>query len=311
MNRVGLDFFGMDMEHQEQAYGKFTAFVKENILNLSSPLPAHPKEDPMELELTIRENSVFFDLSLSPVSTSPEVRRLFMGITRDITRQRTIQKKQREIQKKLQLMQKIFRHDLNNQITAILGYLSLLKNETNNPAFLGFIQKEERIVESIRKSMHFTKIYENLGDESAVWFDIPRAFSVTWASLSQETVHLEILSEPIEIFVDPLFGNVVFNLLDNTLRHGGKKLSLIRVSFKQKGDEIVLLYEDNGMGILQENKEKIFNRGFYTNNGFGLLLSREILSLTGLSIRETGIPGKGACFEINVPQGMWRFKGGE
>jgi signal transduction histidine kinase len=69
---------------------------------------------------------------------------------------------------------------------------------------------------------------------------------------------------------------------------------------------MVIRYEDNGAGILDENKEKIFNRGFYTNNGFGLLLSREILSLTGLGIRETGTPGKGACFEITVPKGMWR-----
>jgi hypothetical protein len=38
-----------------------------------------------------------------------------------------------------------------------------------------------------------------------------------------------------------------------------------------------------------------------------LFLSREILSITGLRIQETGEPGKGARFEIFVPKGAYRF----
>jgi PAS domain S-box-containing protein len=307
MNRAGLDLFaiGQDTGDTGSSYGKFTDCIRENIGKLRSS-PQVPGEGSFDLELDTGEKRVFLGLTLSPVYDSRD-RTLFMGIARDITRQKILQQNQREIQKKLLLMQKIFRHDLNNQITAILGYLSLSKKETNNPAFLGFIEKEERIVDSIRKSMGFTKIYENLGDESATWIDIAEIFSSAWASLAQTTVRLDLPDNSLEILVDPLFRNVVFNLLDNSLRHGGKNLSVIRVSLSC-GDDVVLLYEDNGAGILTENKEKIFNRGFYTNNGFGLLLIREILSLTGLSIRETGTPGRGACFEIMVPRGMWRSK---
>jgi hypothetical protein len=38
-----------------------------------------------------------------------------------------------------------------------------------------------------------------------------------------------------------------------------------------------------------------------------MYLSREILAITGITIRETGEPGKGARFEINVPDGAWRL----
>ena len=310
MNRTGLDFFRTDREpnRNEASYTVFADFIKETIHQspVTSPLP--PEDLPVELELTIEGRSVFLDLMLSPVPGSRAERSLFMGIARDVTRQKILRKKQHDIQKKLLLMQKIFRHDLNNQITAILGYLSLCKQETDNPASLGFIQKEERIVESIKKSMSFTKTYENLGDESAVWIDIPEIFSAAWSGLAPESVSLDLPPDPLEILVDPLFRNVVFNLLDNSLSHGGENLSAIRVSVMRSDEEILLLYEDNGTGILSENKEKIVNRGFYTHNGFGLLLSREILSLTGLTIRETGIPGRGACFEITVPKGMWRFR---
>jgi len=61
------------------------------------------------------------------------------------------------------------------------------------------------------------------------------------------------------------------------------------------------------VGIPADKKEAIFNRGYFKHTGFGLLLSREILSITGITITENGIPGKGARFEITVPKGAYRF----
>jgi len=310
MNRAGLDFFGIAGANCDAAsYEAFTAFIRDTVLTFPISAPTQRENSPRELELSNRGKSVFLDLTFSPVAGTPGSHRLFMGIARDVTAQKTLQKKQHEIQKKLQLMQKIVRHDLNNQITAIMGYLSLSKKETANPEFTRMIEKEERIVDAIRRSLGFTRIYEHLGDESATWIAVYDVFSEAWASLEPENIRLDLPGDSLEVFADPLFGNVVFNLLDNTLRHGGKDLTSIRVSFRHTDDAVVIVYEDNGAGILAENKEKIFNRGFYTNNGFGLLLSREILSLTGLSICETGIPGRGARFEITVPAGMWRVTG--
>ena len=66
--------------------------------------------------------------------------------------------------------------------------------------------------------------------------------------------------------------------------------------------------EDDGTGIPAEEKEKIFERGYGKNTGLGLFLTREILGITGITIRETGIPGKGARFEIAVPTAAYRLK---
>lgn len=54
------------------------------------------------------------------------------------------------------------------------------------------------------------------------------------------------------------------------------------------------------------DKERIFKRGFGNNTGLGLTLSWNILSITGLTIRETGIPGKGARYAIRVPEESFR-----
>ena len=68
-----------------------------------------------------------------------------------------------------------------------------------------------------------------------------------------------------------------------------------------------IIIEDNGIGIPSGKKEMIFTRKEYHDTGLGLFLSREILAMTGITIRENGIPGHGARFEIRVPKGAARL----
>jgi signal transduction histidine kinase len=75
---------------------------------------------------------------------------------------------------------------------------------------------------------------------------------------------------------------------------------------QESGDDTLIVCEDDGEGIPAEEKERIFDRGFGKNTGMGLFLAREILSITGITIRETGKPGKGGRFEIMVPKGVYR-----
>jgi signal transduction histidine kinase len=81
----------------------------------------------------------------------------------------------------------------------------------------------------------------------------------------------------------------------------------IEFSHNALNEGIVVIYEDNGGGVPAEYKEAIFDRKFFKHTGFGLFLSRTILGITGMKIRETGEPGKGARFEIIVPEGAFRF----
>jgi signal transduction histidine kinase len=108
------------------------------------------------------------------------------------------------------------------------------------------------------------------------------------------------------MFADPLIIKVCYNLMDNAVQYG-KKITMIRFSVLKRNDEHLIICEDDGVGVLAEVKEKIFERGFGKNTGLGLALSREILSITGITIRETGDPGKGARFEMTVPKVMWRM----
>lgn len=110
----------------------------------------------------------------------------------------------------------------------------------------------------------------------------------------------------LEIFADPLLERVFYNLLDNTIRHS-KRATFISLSCQERPKGLAILWEDDGTGIPDTEKEEIFERGFGKNTGLGLFLVREILAITGISIRETGTAGQGAKFEIIVPAGTYRF----
>ena len=86
----------------------------------------------------------------------------------------------------------------------------------------------------------------------------------------------------------------------------GGSSRIIRLSYRIVNSGCLVICEDNGVGVAEEDKEKIFLREFGKHTGFGLFLSREILGITGFSIRETGIPGNGARFEILIPEGSFR-----
>jgi signal transduction histidine kinase len=67
-----------------------------------------------------------------------------------------------------------------------------------------------------------------------------------------------------------------------------------------------IVFEDNGSGVPEYEKEKLFSRGYKRNTGLGMYLVREILGITGILIEENGNPGFGTRFEIRVPWSGWR-----
>jgi signal transduction histidine kinase len=108
---------------------------------------------------------------------------------------------------------------------------------------------------------------------------------------------------------DPLFQKVFYNLIDNALRYGGSNMTMIRFGHRVSGLDLIISVVDDGVGITAEDKKRLFERGFGKHTGLGLLLSREILSITGITIMETGEQGQGAHFDIIVPNGAWRMTG--
>ena len=154
--------------------------------------------------------------------------------------------------------------------------------------------------------IEFTKEYESIGVSTPAWQEIRTLVCMADESIQPGHLHLRNdIPSGFEIFADPLILKVIYNLMDNAVRYS-MKTPKIRFSVCKSGDDRVIVCEDDGVGVPPAEKEKIFERGYGKNTGLGLALSREILNITDISLKETGDAGTGARFEVTVPKGMWR-----
>jgi PAS domain S-box-containing protein len=231
----------------------------------------------------------------------------FVLILRDITSRKASEHALRLAHEKISLLSQLTRHDISNLITALSGYLTLLKEKETDPVCLPYVTSSIGIIEKITSHLQFSSQYEDIGIHQPVWQELGPMIVQAVSDLAHEEVKITSQVESIDIYADPLTEKVIYNLLENALRHG-RPLTLIQIFCQEliNGEQIVV-FEDNGVGIADEEKELIFKRGYGKNTGLGLTLSREILAVTGIRIIETGKAGKGARFEIHIPPQAWRY----
>jgi PAS domain S-box-containing protein len=224
-------------------------------------------------------------------------------VARDISGRKRTEKALRAANRQLTLLTSITRHDILNKVTVMAGYLKLLEQMPLDPVAQEYVRHLGASTRSIGEHIGFTAIYQDIGSAEPRWHAILDALPI---SRIPPGITFSADVGDVSVYADPILGTIFFNLLDNSLRHA-QGLTTIRVSATETPDGLTLAWEDDGPGVPVPEKEKIFRQGYGKNTGLGLFLSREILSTTGITISETGEPGRGARFGMRVPKGGYRF----
>jgi PAS domain S-box-containing protein len=209
--------------------------------------------------------------------------------------------------RKLGLMASITRHDILNQVMALNAYLELIRELSPDPTVSEYIQKTSKISASIERQISFTRDYQTIGVDAPTWQDVGGCIVRSTALLPMRNIRVVSDLHEVKVLADPLFEKIFYNLIDNALRYGGDGMKQIRIASEETDRGLTIIVEDDGAGISSEDHRHLFTKGFGKNTGFGLFLTREILGITGMEIRETGAPGTGARFEIRVPKGAYRL----
>ncbi len=230
------------------------------------------------------------------------------GIVMDITARKQAEEALRLANEKLNLMGSITRHDVMNQIGIIMGALTLMEDDKNERDRINHHRLARDACSTVIMQLEFAGSYQKAGTKAPEWVHMRLDLAGALSSLDIGDVRVEQDLGNIEIWADPMFEKVMFNLIDNSLRHG-KNVNRIGVHAVIRGKRLFITYEDDGAGVLPESKELIFDKGYGRNTGLGLFLCREILSMTNITIQEVGEYGKGARFEIVVPPGKFRDLG--
>jgi PAS domain S-box-containing protein len=225
-----------------------------------------------------------------------------VGLWLDISQQKKAEEGLRNVNKKLNLLGGITRHDSLNQLTALKSWLALAIEKESDDSVRDMLLKVDKAADSLKMHMDFTAQYKNLGMKRPQWMPLAEVVAKVTEGLGRQGISVSVDVGDTAVFADPMLENVFRNLVNNSISHGGT-VDRISISCEEAGDAVRIVYEDNGVGIPLESKEKIFERGYGKRHGYGLYLSQEILSITDMTLKETGVPEEGARFEILVPPG--------
>jgi signal transduction histidine kinase len=232
----------------------------------------------------------------------------YQSVGRDITDRKFTEQALNESNKKLNLLSNITRHDILNQLTVLQGSLGLLELEITHPDQRRLLSRAIQSSEVIQGQISFTQQYQDIGVQKPRWQNVHAAVTTVCMDDNFTNVVIDHHLESWEMFADPLLRTVFLNLFENAVMHGGK-VTRISVSGTETPEGFVIAVEDDGEGVIPEDKERIFKKGVGKHTGFGLFLAQEVLSITGISIRETGEFTKGARFEMHIPKGIFRKTG--
>jgi len=315
INRATMALFGV-ASYKQFSEGLSKIFTEDSYDAFKEEIIAFAEgKNEFEGEVTIQtlngERKIIFLKAMVVLGYEQTLSKILVSII-DITDLKRVEGALRQANRQLNILSSITRHDILNQLLALKGYLELSQDIIDNPDKLSeFIKKEEQAANTIERQITFTRDYQELGVAAPAWQNVNANIQKAIAGLPMRDVRVEVDRTDLEIYADRLFEKVFYNLIDNALKYGGERMKTIRVSSQESDNHLVIVCEDDGVGITDEDKKKLFRKGFGKHTGLGLFLSREILAITGITITENGIPGKGARFEITVPKGAYRFTGTE
>ncbi len=234
-----------------------------------------------------------------------ELEKINLDLAHEVSERRLAETSLRLANKKLNLLTSITRHDVLNWVTVVNGYARILQESGDEPD----TESLDKIVhagDTIGEIISFTGVYEDMGTEAPKWISVESVFEEPDITRLLAPILFSPDVSGLIVYADLMFSRVFYNLLDNSLRHGNG-VTTVRVSGYPVGQEYCLVYEDNGQGIPDDEKEIVFRQGHGKNSGLGLFLIREVLDITGIRIRECGVYGKGVRFEMVIPEGGYRL----
>jgi len=199
------------------------------------------------------------------------------------------------------------RHDVRNKLSTIIGNAYLLKNRlAGDSSALDRLRELETAVHQTVRILDFARTYEMLGAEELVYIDVEKKINEA-VSLFSGLNNVKVTNDchGLKVLADSLLRQLFYNLIDNSLKHGEKTTQIRIHCEKTEANQLKLTYEDDGVGIPEDIRQKLFTEGFTTGqgSGYGLYLIKKMVEVYGWTIQETGEKGKtGARFIITIPK---------
>lgn len=206
-------------------------------------------------------------------------------------------------------------HNLKNYLSIAKASTTMLRKEFKHNNYLDKLDHaHDSILSIIKSSLELNTPVQNLNKNISVKdivFDVIEEISLSKDMTIYDYLHVEVENDP-KINIRPEVLKQVFsNLINNAIEElVGVKNKRIDILIKRLRNKIMFSIQDNGRGIPDELKEKIFENHFSTKNnsdlnqygsGLGLSYVKRIVEANNGDILVCGELGRGAIFNIVFP----------
>ena len=228
-----------------------------------------------------------------------------ISVITDITERIKSEEEKTMQEREKELYASLLQHDLGNDLQVILGYIDgvrMLSHDIPAPA-------KDMLESAQAASVRMANLLKALGAPAQPSDEGIGPFLERIASqceMANRGLSIEIKADEETRTLKPAGSSLLpmafENLFRNAAMHAGHE-AVVNVKISRHGGSLSILISDNGPGIPEDMRPKLFHRGASTGRGgLGLYLTKQILSACGGSIQLRDIDGlEGAAFEVNLP----------
>ena len=209
-------------------------------------------------------------------------------------------------------------HDLQAPLATILGFTELIKEKYQDSDDAATKDFTERIISNVKRMSVFIKALLNYANVKKPEVSTP---SAELESVVKEVIgafqflilekRAEVICDPLPVLrIDPGLAGLLFqNLIGNAMKYCEKE-PRVHISSVRRGKEWLFSIQDNGIGIPEGSKERVFNmfekletRKKYPGSGIGLATCQKIVERYGGRIWVESKLGEGSTFFFALPSG--------
>nr|AGF93412.1 membrane protein containing ATP-binding region, ATPase-like protein [uncultured organism] len=193
-----------------------------------------------------------------------------------------IASEKRKIEEKEEFLHSILRHDLKNKIQIIEGYHELLRSYELPKVAEEYVEKARKASKEgnnlIEKIRALRRVENGRTDKIKIDSVISKTVEKYQDQAEDNDIKIDYEKSQCEFLAGPLLEELFSNLIENCIKHAN--CSEIKISTRKSEDKCVISVEDDGDGIPDQTKGKIFEKGFKkggnAGSGLGLSLVKEI-----------------------------------
>ncbi len=260
-----------------------------------------------------RKNRETFPASISFSVTEVEEQLFFTGIVRDLTQTQELREQVMQSERLAALGQMVaeITHEIKNPLMMIGGFAQQLMRETDdekNLKKLHIITEEIRRLERLLADLkEFYQVRTPVSEPVDIKGLLEKVFSLVQEECERHNIQTEVTLDERALTVlgdrgrlEQVFLNLVKNAIE-AMESGGK----IWIQSRLSGDKVEIMVKDEGCGISEQDRDKVFAPFFTTKKhgtGLGLCISKRIIEdHGGSSFFLESEEGKGTTFKIRLP----------